>query len=357
VVLYRHRETLWNRELSALSPIPAAALLYDAKLRSDVGAANVTDLVVVSGESVEAALEGAERTGRLLEPLIAAGVIGGFDSPANFLPSLALQGARRSSLPDEATLRANLRASSAGLALDPEQLGPFIEDVEAARSGALIEPGELAGTSLAAGFDALMVHRSKRWDALLPLHAADPSRPTVDLARLRRVLADSPASTAQLLDFKQESDALYAGYLREAMRLCAIGFVAIIALLGWTLRSAARVLRVMAPLVLAVLAVAAGLAFLGRQLTLMHLVGMLLIVAVGSNYALFFDAHGRAHARADDPLTLASLSVANLCTVVGFGLLSFSGVPVLDALGVTVAPGALLALLFAAVLTPRSSYA
>jgi predicted exporter len=37
--------------------------------------------------------------------------------------------------------------------------------------------------------------------------------------------------------------------------------------------------------------------------------------------------------------------------VIGFGLLSFSGVPVLEAQGTTVAPGAFLALLYAALLT------
>jgi predicted exporter len=53
-----------------------------------------------------------------------------------------------------------------------------------------------------------------------------------------------------------------------------------------------------------------------------------------------------------EPLTLASLVIANASTVIGFGLLSFSQVPVLVALGTTVAPGAFLALLFAAVLAP-----
>jgi len=38
--------------------------------------------------------------------------------------------------------------------------------------------------------------------------------------------------------------------------------------------------------------------------------------------------------------------------VIAFGLLSFSQVPVLVALGATVAPGAFLALLFAAMLSP-----
>jgi predicted exporter len=49
--------------------------------------------------------------------------------------------------------------------------------------------------------------------------------------------------------------------------------------------------------------------------------------------------------------------IANTCTVIGFGLLCFSQVPVLVALGTTVAPGALLALVFAAVLSPHEAHA
>jgi predicted exporter len=49
------------------------------------------------------------------------------------------------------------------------------------------------------------------------------------------------------------------------------------------------------------------------------------------------------------PRTLASLLLANLTTVAGFGVLAFSSVPVLHAIGITVGPGAILALLFSAV--------
>jgi predicted exporter len=79
-------------------------------------------------------------------------------------------------------------------------------------------------------------------------------------------------------------------------------------------------------------------------------IGMLLIVAVGSNYALFFDRRAADAHPGSVPLTLASLIVANVATVVSFGILAFSTVPVLSALGSTVAPGALLALIFSALL-------
>jgi predicted exporter len=104
----------------------------------------------------------------------------------------------------------------------------------------------------------------------------------------------------------------------------------------------------MAPLVAGVLVVAAWHALTGTRLTLLHLVGLLLVVAIGSNYALFFDRmaqSGTAAAR-----TLASLTLANATTVASFGVLALSTIPVLHAIGSTVAVGAAATLLFSAML-------
>jgi predicted exporter len=346
-VLHWRTDTLWNHELAALSPISAQDQNEDAKLRSDLGAADVRELVIVSGATLESVLDGAERAGRALQPLVDARVIGGFDSPVNFLPSNAAQQARRDSLPAPSELRDNLSQATAGLAVGSERLQPFLSDVEAARHAPLVGAQDLQGTSLRTGFETLILHQKNRWNALLPLHACAGAQ-SVDIARVRTALQNAQLDAAQVLDLKQESDALYAGYVAEAIHFSLAGILAIILLLLIALRSPLRVARVLAPLLLAVLTVAAGLALCGVQLTILHLVGMLLIVAVGSNYALFFDRQARVHEAGGEALTLASLIIANASTVIGFGLLSFSQVPVLVALGTTVAPGAFLALLFSA---------
>jgi predicted exporter len=74
-------------------------------------------------------------------------------------------------------------------------------------------------------------------------------------------------------------------------------------------------------------------------------------VAIGSNYSLFFDR--QAMQAADSERTLVSLLLANASTVLAFGLLGFSNVPVLHALGSTVAMGAVMALFFSAILMGR----
>jgi predicted exporter len=253
-------------------------------------------------------------------------------------------------LPDAPQLRDSLRQATAALSIGSERLQPFLNDVEAARRAAPITVQDLQGTSLRTGFDALILHQKDRWNALLPLHASGAAQ-SIDTARVSAALTRAHLDEARLLDLKYESDALYASYLGEAIHLSLAGLAALTLLLLAALRSVLRVARVLAPLLLAVIVVAAGLALSGVQLTILHLVGMLLIVAVGSNYALFFDRQALLHDAGSESLTLASLVIANASTVIGFGLLSFSQVPVLVALGVTVAPGAFLALLFAALLS------
>ena len=75
------------------------------------------------------------------------------------------------------------------------------------------------------------------------------------------------------------------------------------------LRSWSRLLTVCQPLLLAVLLTMAGFSALGVQLGILHLVGLLLVVAVGSNYSLFFD--WLRHQGSSDEDTLASLALAN----------------------------------------------
>jgi predicted exporter len=275
---------------------------------------------------------------------------------------MATQAARQAALPPRDELTRRLRTATDGLALRAERLTPFIDDVEAARSRKPLERADLNGTSIAQAVDALVVQQAGRWNAVIALRApvAGAQTRAIDPARVRAALdaAHLPnPSNALFVDVKGETDRLYAGYLHEAIWLSLAGLAAIILLLQVALRSPERVLRVLAPLIASVLVVVAGIALSGRQLIILHLVGMLLIVAVGSNYALFFDRREAAASKEGAARMLASLLCANLTTVAGFGLLAFSTVPVLQAIGITVGPGAILALIFSAILARREDHA
>ena len=353
--LYAHRGALFSHELASLNPVPLADQRLDDELRAASGAPDVRYVVVTQAAGREAALAQAQRLEAPLEALVAAGVIGSFESPTRYLPTEALQRQRRGSLPAAPELRARLAQALADLPVRPAVLEPFIADVEAARRGPLLSAADLAGTSFAAAEDALLVKDRGGWSALLPVAVVGADLSAASLERLRAAVSADAQAPAALLDLKGEADRLYAGYLSAALALALSGFAAIVLLLLVALRSVARLARVVLPLALAVLTVAALFAAAHRELTILHVVGMLLIVAVGSNYALFFDRAGE-HPPASSPArTLASLLVANAATVVTFGVLASSRVPLLADLGSTVAPGTLLALLFAGLLARQAA--
>jgi len=348
VALLAQRDTLWAENLSSLNTVSLEDQDYDGRLRADLGAADARYLVVVGGRDEQDALRAAERTAAALAPLVAQGVIAGFDSPAHYLPSEATQEARASSMPGPRELRARLARALRGSPLRAARLEPFVADAAKLRTGVRLRRADLEGTGLGVALDGLLLRRGEDWQALLTLRApaAGPGALSVDAARVREALI---GSGALFLDIQAEADALYAGYLREAIALSATGVAVVLLALMVALRSAARVGRVAAPLGAAVLVAAAVLASAGQTLNLLHLVGFLLVVAVGSNYALFFErtaAGGEGAHR-----VLASLALANATTVIGFGVLATSSVMVLRAIGTTVALGTLLALVFAALLS------
>ena len=254
-------------------------------------------MVLTSASQPEAALAAAESLAQRLSPLVDTGVIAGFDSASRYLPSEGLQRARQHSLPPAPQLQTRLSEALVGLPVSEAVLQPFLADVEQARTTALLRRADLEGTSFAAAVDALLMPTSGGYSALLPIAAAG----SVDLsdqaaARVRQAIG-AGNEHGVLLDLKGETNRLYLGYLKQAIELSLLGFAAIVLLLGAMLRSAVRVMRVLAPLALAVIAVAGLLIASGHSLTILHLVGMLLIVAVGSNYALFFDRSARAPQR------------------------------------------------------------
>ncbi|MEO8921834.1 MAG: transporter, partial [Caldimonas sp.] len=342
--------TPWRGQLNDLSPIAAADLRLDAALRSDVGAPDAGTLVAVSAADEAGVLSAAEAVGTRLDELVRAGVISGYDSPARFLPSAATQRSRLQSLPDSATLAARLAAATDGGPLPADRLRSFLDDVAAARLSAPFDRAALDGTPLATAVDALLLRGDaiRPWRALLNLQPVD-GRP-IDAPRLRAALAGMGG--VQLVGIKVELDALYARYLHQAMWQAGLGALAVIALLAIYLRHARRLVSVLQPLVAAMLIVLGVLAASGTALGILHLVGLLLTMAIGSNYALFFDHLRRRDVEED---TLASLLLANLTTVISFGLLATSRIPVLQAVGEVVAPGTLLCLIFSAAFIARTA--
>lgn len=332
---------LWRADLGAMSPVPKAAQQMDEMLRNDIGASDGGVLVVAYGDDEQAALRNTEAAAARLDALVDSGELVGYEAVTRVLPSVQTQAARIASLPTSDVLRANLIEATKGIPLPASRLEPFVEEVEAARKLQPVQRADLAGGPLGSVLNTLMYQRpGGGWGTLVVLHPGAK----FDQKRLETALAGLPE--VQVVDVGRELAGLYQRYLHEAFVQVLLGALAVVVLLGIYLRSWRRLLAVCQPLLFAVVLTLGGMAVLQAALGILHLVGLLLIVAVGSNYALFFDQL-RTTGRADED-TLASLMLANLTTVVSFGLIAISDIPALSSIGRVVAPGALLALLLSA---------
>lgn len=334
IALAGHRGAIWDDNLLNLSPLSPATQALDQRLRHDLGVPDTRYFLAYQAPDMAQALETSEALQSVLAPLVANKTIGGYDLPSLVLPSERTQRARLAALPDDATLRAAFTQALSGLPFRPESFAPFFADVAQARAGGLLTEAALPPL-LALRLQSMLMPGRQGWTVLAPLQNV------ADAARLQTALKGALPAGAVLVDLDQQSTDLLHDFQHEAVMLAVMGSLAILLLLFIGLRSPRRVLAVAWPVAAAVVLTAAILTFDGK-LSIFMVAGFLLIVALGSNYCLFF-------ARPDQPAeerarALASIMLANLCTVAAYGLLSLSHIPVLHDIGLTVAIGTFLCL-------------
>jgi predicted exporter len=321
--IWQQRHTLWEDDLAALSPIPESLIEQDRTLRRQLGAPDVSRLLVLQGDDPEELLQQAEALQPTLDELIAGGTIDGADPVSRYLPSARTQRERRARIPDQRTVAANLEQAMQGLPFRRGTFEPFLADLAAARELPPLTPRMLEGTPLQSRVDNLLRRAGESWLLMIPLSGAEDG--------------EIVAGEARYLDLRAETRRFVAGFRDEALNRLGLGLSALIALLLLTLRSPRRVLRVLLPVAFALVIDLALLLALGQRLSLFHLVSLLLVAGISLDYSLFVN-RPRID-REEFRRTQHALGVCLASTVAVFGLLALSELPVLKAIGMTVVFG------------------
>lgn len=359
----------WQDSLAALTPVPTELLQRDRELRQALNAPDVRWLLALRADSEEDALARSAELMPGLQGLVEAGALGHFELAARYLPPAEVQRARQSALPSPETLRAALAQAQQGLAFRPDAFEGFVAAIERARGLPPLTSEALIDTPLELRLAGLLIRDGAETVALVQLSdlrdveavrtfaAAHPDLDLIDL----KATADSLAASwrAQVLLAMAVGALLLAALVFAALRLSPAGgsnnrhssshdgIADDIGLAGAPLRATragafARGLRVLLPVALSSLVVLALLHGFGVALTLFHLIALVLAAGLGLDYALFFERSAGAAdagAAAEQRRTLHALLVCVASTGLVFGLLSFSSIPVLNALGGTVALG------------------
>jgi len=193
--------------------------------------------------------------------------------------------------------------------------------------------------------EALQGQQAERWRALwLGTHDGQAAG-MVTLLGLRDASAlDAVAQAAPdvtLVDRSGELNRMFAATRIEAAELKLLSYVVAAVLLLLTLGRAAT-WRILAVPLAATACSLAALGYLGQPLTLFSLFGLLLVSAIGVDYAIFM--YERV---AGAPASLVGILLSAATTLLSFGLLALSHTPALANFGLAVALGVAFSLLWA----------
>ncbi|MFN0160126.1 MAG: MMPL family transporter [Burkholderiales bacterium] len=327
----------WQDDLAALNPLPEAVKRRDQELRMALGAPDIRFLFAYPAADTDAALAGSEGLRPALDALQRDGLLSRYNLAADALPATATQRARLAALPDPARLQSELGSAAAAAGFRLEALAPFVLEIERSRALSPIGLDTIADHAWRMRAESLLFRETDRTTALITLTGIR------DPAALAARAAD--LSPAFLIDLKEDTSQLITAYRRQILIYTGVGLLCIAVLVLVQLRNPVATLRVLLPPILAIVSTAAILNVLGEHLTLFHLVALLLVLGIGINYALFFN-------QPFSDRVLFSLVVCCATTLIGFGALAVSSIPVLRGIGLTAFTGAGISFLFSAWLAP-----
>jgi len=339
-LLFIRPTPFWQDDLAALSPVPEHGKRLDRELRVQLGAPDVRKIIVMRADTPQRVLELCEGMMPALERFTRQATLKGFNLACRYLPSARTQQARQAALPGSAVLRSDLRSAATGLPFRNGLFSPFLRDVEASRLLPPVELKDLQGTALGLRVSNLLFPYEKGWAGVILLRGVKNG------AMLDQWVTGLGIEDVFTLDLKSESERMVKEYRDNALSVWGVGIVVVVLVLLVGTRSVGTLLRVIMPVASSVLVVCALLLTMGHPLSLFNLVALLLVVGIGLDYGLFFNStfvHAEEQRR-----TALSLLMCSGTTVIVFGILALSRIPVLSAIGITVALGSALCLILAA---------
>jgi predicted exporter len=202
--------------------------------------------------------------------------------------------------------------------------------VRTARALPPLTPERYAQTPLGQRLAAMLVQRGGRWLGLGSVSGVH------DVAALQ-ALGENSNGTVRLLDLKAASESLVVDYRTRILQALLVATILLVLTISFALRSVRRAWHVLAPMTLATFLVLAVERVAGIEISLFHLVALILAGGLGLHYALFFERD--TGDPAEQRRTLHATIVCVLSALLVFGMLAWATIPVLRAIGLTVSLG------------------
>ena len=320
--------SVFDDQLSSLSPVPEKRLLTDRLLRSAAASPDMRYQLVLRAETLETLLLQNEQVDERLNEATHAGLLSGWQSISQLLPSQHIQEQRQAEIPEPDDLLNILREVTQDTVFKLTAFDPFLANARSAKRSDLLTPDAFDNTVLSSWLESHLMFTEGQWVSLISLSHPDPEKLAAEL--------ESWKISVELIDLQKSSKNLVAEYRNGAINTILVASLLIIMLLMIDQRQPRKIAWLGLTVASALLVTVAIVSNLHGGLTIIHLVALLLVIGLGLDYALFLS---RKESATEHKATEHAVVACAATTTVTFGILALSSIPVLKFLGVTIAIG------------------
>lgn len=315
-------------ELRALLAVDSALLAEDSAIQRRLSAADPGRFAVVANTEDETALELLGRVHSQLTSAVAAGALGSF-VPLGAVLSSARDQLRVRALAVEALPTLELLAAEKGFTA--AAFRPF--------RASLSEPQVL-------NIDAVEKSPLGPWLAPLMPRVRGTRLFLIPLTGVKSTEAlEAIVTDAAIIDESELLNGAYGHVRSRVLQLLAGGSLFVFASIYFRYRALRLTLSALLPPILGVFGTLACLGWLDIPITILHALGLALVVSMGEDYGIFA-VEARASTE-ESACALVGVVIATLTTLLSFGLLAASDSPALAALGLTISLGMVFSMLLA----------
>ncbi len=328
----------WEDDLSKLGAVDPALQDEETRVRERVSPLEMGRAVMVTAPDEEQALVRTEEVARRLALLRDGGAIAGFRSAADVVRSQELQRRNVAAWRAQPDLADRIVAGFAAAGFRPESFAPLRADL-AAEPPPPLDLADLDGTGLDALVAPMVVGLGGKHGTISLV------REPRDEDAVRRAIADLPGARYFVQrDFVNE---LYAEFRTANVQQILTGSLLVVAVLLARYRRWRPALASFLPALLVPLFVFPALAFSGIAINLLHVVSLVMVMGMGTDWGVFLVDSLRDPAEFE--ATLVSILLCGLTTVATFAVLAISEHPALRAIGITTGLSVLLSMVLAPV--------
>ncbi|MBB5205767.1 putative exporter [Inhella inkyongensis] len=307
-----------NDDIRLLQSTPPALLTDQIEINRRLDLPSPAQFYLLSAASAESLLVAEEALKARLQPLVAQGLLGGWQAVSDWVPSAARQAG------DFALVQSRWAALAPSLS---EALGQAPPPAYASAPSPLrVQDWLAAPVSESARHQWIGEQANGRWQSVLLLRGVQP-------AALPALAALGQGDALRWVDKVADVSELLARQRERMLALLGVAVLAVAALLVW--RFGRSGWRALLPTVLAGALTLTQLSLLGQPLQLFHVLALLLLLGVGVDYGIFLLAQPQRR----DGRSFVAVTLAAASTWLAFGLLAFSATPALQAFGWTLGWG------------------